>query len=301
MLGAEAPIISLSSACLYHLPLRSCFRLAAEAGYAGVELVMGPEVALRGPRAVARLARAYGLVIPSVHHALYRLGPEAWRDRRPEQATRLALELGAPRVVIHGPWATDWAEPAARRWLRELDRCQRLTRGTGTRLALENPGIYNDDDARNVLADDGVLLRFAIEHDLDLTFDTCHVGTGQVGLLHVYARLRPRVANIHLSDLRPSLLQRSRLLRSVASHHQYPGEGDLPLTEVLCRLASDGYTGSITLEVSLFALHFWSWGAMRRRLAGAAEFVRAGLLSAAPNQALRAPLTRAPGVEADPI
>jgi sugar phosphate isomerase/epimerase len=293
---SEAPVISLSSACLYHLPLRTVFHLAAEAGYGGIELVMGPEAALRGVSYLEHLARGYGLPITNVHQALYRMRPKTWRDLRLERATRMALSLGCPGVVIHGPWATDWGAPAAQRWLRELELCQRLTRGSDTRLTLENPGLYNNIDADNVLASFPALWRFASQQDLDITLDTCHVGTGQTGLLQAYEQLRPRITNVHLSDMRLASLPRGKLLRTVVSHHQFPGDGHLSLSNMLQRLVADRYTGSLTLEVSLFALRFWSWRVLRRRLAGAADFVRAALQSDVAAQPGQARLKQTSGI-----
>ena len=59
--------LSFSTATLYHFPLRAAFALAHEAGFEGVELVLGPEVMLRGAAYVRQLSHEYSLAVLSVH------------------------------------------------------------------------------------------------------------------------------------------------------------------------------------------------------------------------------------------
>ena len=54
----ESLRFSLSTGTLYAYPLRPVFRWARQAGFDGVELVINPEAAMRGGRAVQRLAQA---------------------------------------------------------------------------------------------------------------------------------------------------------------------------------------------------------------------------------------------------
>ncbi|MBN1400952.1 MAG: sugar phosphate isomerase/epimerase [Anaerolineae bacterium] len=258
--------LSLSTACLFPLPLRSVCRLAAETGYQGIEWVMGPGAWLREAHALKRLAVSYDLSIYSVHQALWRPRPAGWGPERMLAAAHMALELECSRVVIHGPWVSDWSEPEAQDWLQDLEACQKRLLGTPVRLALENPGIYSALDGQNVLGSFPVLLSFARGHDLDLTLDTCHVGTRHAPLLEAYAAIRERLVNIHVSDLREGHHQGSRLLRSVYAHHQLPGEGHLPLVDLLRCLTLDDYDGILTVEVSPFALRAWSSGKRRERL-----------------------------------
>jgi sugar phosphate isomerase/epimerase len=270
--------LSLSTASLFPLPLRMVCRLAAETGYQGIELVMGPTAWLQGARAIARLALIHNLSIYSVHQALWHARPVGRGPERMLDAAQMALELQCPRVVIHGPWASDWSAPEARSWLQALEACQKRLQGTPVRLALENPGIYSAADGHNVLGSFSVLLGFARQNDLDLTLDTCHVGTREVQLADAYAAMRERLVNVHLSDLRDGPRPTNRLLRSVYAHHQLPGAGRLPLADMLRRLASDGYDGSLTVEVSPFALHVWSPSTRRARLVQARDYVERGLI-----------------------
>jgi sugar phosphate isomerase/epimerase len=260
--------LSLSTACLYHLPPGRVLGLAAEAGFDGVELVLSNRVRLRGLGQVARMAREHGLEIFSVHQELMTLLPFSGEERPMEGATRAALELECPRVVIHGPHTRTWDEPHARRWLHGLDTCQRWVEGTPVRLALENPGVYSGRDALNALAPLKAFVDFGRQRALAATLDTCHAGTANIDLLAACDALGERLVNVHLSDLAsPRLLWDHHLTRTLFMHHQMPGDGTLPLAAMVRRLDQAGYQGPITMEISPFALKAW-WGRGLRRQLG---------------------------------
>jgi sugar phosphate isomerase/epimerase len=256
--------------------------LAAEAGFDGVELVVSPEVTWRGPQYVRTLARECGLYITGVHQSMMPLHIFG-SSQRMFSATQCALELGCPIVVIHDAGVTDWDDPAADRWLRQLDRCQRLTEGSGTQIALENPGWYRETGRQNVLANPDALRRFAEQRGLALTLDTCHVGTAGQDLLAAHEILADRIINVHLSDYVPlRRLPALKWVRTLFAHHQVPGDGELPLVEFLEQLVADGYEGPLTLEISVAALRVWSGQAVRRELDRAASYVRSGLTTSLP-------------------
>jgi sugar phosphate isomerase/epimerase len=283
--------IGISTACLYGFPLRYTLRLAAECGFDGIELVMAPEIRLRGATGVLRLCREYGLDILAVHVALLPPGPLKNGPKALLRATRMALELTAPSVVFHTPFA-DWATKRAQRWLEALDGCQRMVDGTATRLALENVGVYGGEESEDVLGPIPILCSFARLYDLHLTLDTCHVGNGPLGLMETYAQMRPRLVNIHLSDYRQiadvaaSGAHNRRWpfgRHDVYAEHQLPGEGDLPLREFLARLRQDGYDGTVNLEVGPVALQVWSPRKTRQRLAQVQRFITEALAECPPN------------------
>lgn len=256
-------------------PLGATMRLAAEAGYDAVELVMCPEVWLRGVAPVRRLAERHGVAIPTVHQTLFSFSPSGGGAARVVDATRAAVELGVPTVVFHAPSAKRWNEPAAQRWLRAMDAAQGLATGTGTRLALENPGAYDRSEALGVVSRIPDLVACARRYDLDLTFDTCHAGTAGIDLMEAYAAMRERLVNVHLSDLRPLRLRwHPSVVDIVWAHHQLPGDGRLDLAPLVARLAADGYRGSVTAEISFMALAFWSPREALRRLRRLASYVR---------------------------
>jgi sugar phosphate isomerase/epimerase len=277
--------VGISTACLYGFPLRYTLRLAAKCGFDGIELVMAPEVHLRGARGIARLCRAYGLEILAVHVGILPIGALRNNAKDIVAATRMALELAAPSVVFHGPFA-DWSTKRAQSWLHTLDRCQRMVDGTATLLALENISMYEGKDSADVLGPIPILCSFARLYDICLTLDTCHVGNGPLGLMETYAQMRSRLVNVHLSDyaqiatLAAPDAPNHRLPlghHGLYAEHQLPGQGDLPLVEFLARLKHDGYGGTVNLEIGPAALGIWSPRKTRQRLEQARDFIAQAL------------------------
>jgi sugar phosphate isomerase/epimerase len=265
--------VSISTASLYHLPLHTVFRLAAEAGFDGVEVVPGPEIWLGGLGRVAALSREYHLPALTVHQTLAPLvgGSPA---RRLREAVGAAIALGARHVVIHPPEAADHREPVG--WLRALDGARPRAAAHGVRLALENSGYPPEQAGRHYLGEIDELVAFAERRDLDVTLDTCHVAIRGLSLLPAYEALRPRLANIHLSNLSPHDPPLSfPYARPLLTEHRVPEDGVLDLAAFLRRLRADGYGGPLTYEISPLALRFWSPTRLRRRLEGLVAFVRA--------------------------
>ncbi len=237
-----------------------------------------------------RLCRAYEMDILAVHVPLLPPGKLKNNAKGLVDATRMALELAAPSVVFHGPFA-DWATKRARRWMSALDRCRRMVEGTATRLALENVGVYEGRESEDVLGPIPILCSFARLYDLHLTLDTCHVGNGPLDLMETYAQMQPHLINVHLSDyaqikhLTASGVHNHRLplgRHGLYAEHQLPGEGDLPLREFLARLKQDGYDGTINLEIGPAALQIWSPRKTRQRLAQARRFITEALAESQP-------------------
>ena len=259
-------------------PLQTTFRLAAECGFEAIELVMAPEIWLRGPRYVSRLAREYGLQIPTVHQAILQHSPSGGGPRRALDAVNFGIALGSHHVVIHGTWARRWAEPGAQRWLRVLATCRDRLDGSDTRLALENHGLRVPSDAEGVLGQLPVMYSFAERHDLDITLDTCHAGSYDLDIVAAYDIVRPRLVNVHLCDIKPAgRLSRCTELRSMSTQHQMVGEGLLPFGRFLQRLVADGYCGPLTVEISPFALQAWSPRRRRQRLMQAVAYIEQAL------------------------
>ncbi len=266
--------ISLSTACLAPLSLEATMRLAAEAGFMQVELVLTPETARLGAEGVRAIAQKYGLSIPTVHQRLMGLGRWTLAARLLEAAD-MARRLGAECAVAHAPWARTEEDPHFQAWLRALDVAQRDLSGAPTRLTVENYTQPPTGAGAAFLSDPQALARFAQEHGVWITYDTCHAGSAGLDLLATYDLLRPLLANIHLSDRRGLFAPLSDgHLVSVFTHHQMPGAGDLPLHDFLRRLVADGYRGPVSVEVNPVALGVW-WPAWRRRNLGRiVEYVR---------------------------
>jgi len=119
--------LSLSTGCIYIYPLRSIFNMARESGFAGVELVVSPEVEFRGGRYVRRLAESYGLTVFSLHPPI--LPFPGWSDYQTAvpRLIDLALETGAKYIVLHSPQAPSLADERGRRYVEALTEGLRRT------------------------------------------------------------------------------------------------------------------------------------------------------------------------------
>jgi sugar phosphate isomerase/epimerase len=268
--------LSFSTGTLYHFPLRTTFRLVSEAGFDGVELVLGPEVVLRGASYVRRLSQQHGLPVLSIHPPIIRYPGQGHPARLLPRLIALAEQVNCDLIVLHTP-KTESMEDA--RWQQFLAVVLRERAGTDVRVSLENGGIFRSGDQRYLLHDLRRLRVFADHHNLPITFDASHAGTSDHELVEAYATVNGRVVNVHLSDLaRQPLFPDWPPLYTFFRHHQLPGDGVLPLAEFMRVLVVSGYSGPVTLEVSPVALKAWSPSRVREGLAKAIASMR-GMLS----------------------
>jgi sugar phosphate isomerase/epimerase len=273
--------ISLSTGSLYLYPLRHIFALAKDVGFAGLELVLSPEVFIRGSDYVRGLSQEYGLPIFTLHPPMIPI--RRWREHYkllPQMMT-LARELDCQFIVIHTPKALNLTEGLGRLYSEAVEDCVRELRRSSPKLSLENQAVFQATDRRYVLAAPTALRRFADEYDLVLTLDTAHAASLPYDVLEAYQMFGRRLGNIHLSDFRSGLsIPPWFNMHSYFKHHQIPGDGDLPLLELLQRLRADSYEGLITLEISPVSLQAWWPHRAKTVLARCFDFVRKALESA---------------------
>lgn len=267
--------LSFSTASFYHLPLRFTLGVARDLGVDGVEMVVGLEYMLRGQRGVRDLCSSLGVKPLSLHPPLLRTpGWPIHHGRNITRAVAAARALGCEVVVIHASDA--WVE-GNRRW-REYTAAMRAA------LKAEGPPItiaveisqFTRRRRREAMDDVDTVLRFVEDmgEQVGITLDTAHTGANGDDLLALYAKVRPRLRNIHLSDW----VQRGE------QHHTHlmPGKGTLPLEAFMGMLAHDAYAGLVTLEVSPVHLHAWSLRQGRQCLAESVAAVRGYLRAAEP-------------------
>jgi len=262
--------ICLSGASLYLYPLRYTFRLAKELGFSGLELAMGPELRWRGGHYVRRLSQEYDLPVYGLHPPMFS-GPQGLNLKEIlPRMVRLGREMGCRMLVIHAPKVTTPEGEGLRALGSILKACRE-----DLLLSLENLALFKEEDRGHLLGDLYELRAFAEKHELYLTLDTAHAGTFGYDLIEAYEILRPRLVNIHLSDLgHKKPMGGWSYLQTFFQHHQMPGDGYLPLRAFLHRLVEDGYSGPVVLELSPFALQAWWPGRARRNLKRSLDFFR---------------------------
>jgi len=273
--------ISLSTGSLYLYPLHHIFALAKATGFEGLELVLSPEVLIRGNGYIQGLSQEYGLPIFTLHPPMIPLG--RWREHHKllPQMTSQARELGCQFIIIHTPKALNLTQGLGRQYSEAVEACVKELSHSSPKLSLENQAIFQAKDRRYALSDPSNLRRFADEHDLILTLDAAHAASFPYDLLEAYQVFGNRLENIHLSDFRSGLSIPAWFnMHSYFKHHQIPGDGDLPLLELLQRLKADSYEGLITLEISPVALQAWWPRRVRDNLTRCVDFVNKALGSA---------------------
>ena len=226
-----------STAAFFGRPLDETFRIVAETGYDGVEVMVTRDPASQDPIQIRRLADRYGLSIGALHAPCLLITRTVWGVDpvgKIDRSVAAAEDAGIPLVVVHPPYR--W-QRGYRRWLEE--RLPQRSASSGVTVAVENmfplhvAGHPLTFHAKQQLADLEVLP--------DLVFDTSHAAVAAHDLIAFRRRLNGRIRHVHLSDN----------AGKGWDSHLPPGEGVLPIDAFLDDLVDSGFTGSISLEVDL--------------------------------------------------
>ncbi len=252
--SASMPIaIALSSGTFYpHKErVREAFRLAADHGYDGVEIIVDANPASHEPRRIEQLSADSGVPVLALHAPFPTREPSAWRGDSPHtplsaaellrRCGNLAGTVGARAVVVHIPekryprWVLRFrgkmvfALPCRSRFGAELYRMladgslSKLEAETGVRICVENmPRVLFFGPSSFVWH--GTPEQWATVHR-HLTLDTTHFASWGIDPSHPLRLAQAAVRHVHLSDYRRG------------AQHLPAGDGDLPLTNVLSELA----------------------------------------------------------------
>ena len=219
-----SPGILFSSAAFFARPLPQTFRLLAETGYEGAEVMVTKDPASQDPVQMRALASEHGLTIGAIHAPCLLLTRRVWGTDpigKVERAIEVASDAEVPLVVVHPPYR--W-QRSFRRWLEETlpDRM----RSAGVTVAVENMFPVRVG---------GREMTFHSNQDLDeleglpdLVLDTSHAAVAEHDLVEVRRRFDERIRHVHLSDN----------AGKGWDSHLPPGEGVLPLGAFLDDLSS---------------------------------------------------------------
>ena len=228
------------------------FRMAAEHGYDGVEVMVNHDRRSQSPESVRALMDEFGMPVRSVHVPCLVVTQHVWGfspAAKLRRSVEMAKAVGAEVVVVHPPFK--WQRSYARRFARLVAELHEADGGPA--VAVENmftvdalgrrvdPYEWNDDPSYGAFE--------------ALTFDTSHAAAARADVLEMYPLMRDRLRHLHLSD--------STVTRG--DEHLPPGAGNLPLEELAGQLVADGFDGHVVLEVALGRLP----AGTRRRTAGA--------------------------------
>lgn len=221
--------------------LHDAFRLAAEAGFDGVEIMVTSDPDTRDSRVIHSLSERYGMPVLSIHAPVlvltafvYGLDPHV----KLERSIELARRVGAATVVVHPPFR--WQALAARRFEASV---RDLEARYGVTVAVENmfPVTVHGRDRQAYAPswNPGDL-------DVDaLTLDFSHAALAGVSALDLARDWGSRLRHVHLCD-GSSTEPNDR----VFDEHLLPGRGAQPVAEVLRLLADRAFRGSIIAEIT---------------------------------------------------
>jgi sugar phosphate isomerase/epimerase len=232
-------ILSLSTGSLFTLPLQRVFELAAESGFDGVELIINQDFqrvnCVKLVRSLQNIA-----TIHSIHAPFMEL--DGWGG--PIESLKLSVDLAAeceiPLVNFHPP---SWMgfEIGFWRWLYSIhDYQNEVGKGGNVAITLENmPWVGNWKINPNILSKMQQMVDFIRDHNLYMTFDCTHIGSGKTDFIDEFFLCYDsgRILNIHFSDY------------GHGREHLLPGHGILPLTRFLNHLRTLEYQSTVTLEL----------------------------------------------------
>lgn len=231
-----APAVTLSTSSVYPLGVAAAFETAARLGYDGVEVMVLADPATQEAEPLLDLAARWELPIRSIHAPTLLVSQRVWGTADPwpkvDKSIELAQALGADTVVLHPPfrwqreYAAEFIDGVA---LREHDR--------GIALAVENMFPWR---ARNTHMQAYLPHWDPVSQAYDhVTLDLSHTATSGSDVLAMQWALGPRLHHVHLADGSGSM----------KDEHLVPGRGSQPCGAFLERLAENGYTGVVAVEV----------------------------------------------------
>jgi sugar phosphate isomerase/epimerase len=233
------PRLMFSTAPWFRFPLREAFRHIAAAGFDAVEVMVTQDPHTQEAHLLSGLASEFGLAIEAIHAPFLLVTRGVWGSDpigKIYRGVQLAEEVGAPLVVVHPPYR--W-QVRYRRWIESS--LAEFSARTGVTVAVENMFPVRLTGERG--------LTFHSGQDLDeleevpfLVLDTSHAAVAGYDIRDFYARFRDKLQHVHLSN---------NAGKGWDSHLPVYQEGVLPLSEFLDDLATDGFSGSISIELDL--------------------------------------------------
>jgi len=236
--------IALSTGCLYRNPLSDVFNIASTAGFDGIELLIDNYKCNLHVSEIQKLSDEYGVPILSIHSPF--VVCDGWGGFwvKIRKSINLAKSLSVPIVNFHPPRGMLFYHRLNIELKRHVEDYKNYVKDSNIILTIEN--LPCPIHLRKIPFLDHFLplptdntcqvAEFAEDTDIQVTFDTTHVGTTGQNLIEIYDVFKDRIANIHLSDY------------DGEKQHLLLGKGYLPLRKFISRLQSDNYDGVITLE-----------------------------------------------------
>jgi sugar phosphate isomerase/epimerase len=272
--------VIFSTGSLYTLDVAYVFDLAAKAGFDGIEVMCDDRFSSRDPDYLRGASKRSGLPVLVVHtpftfNLIGWLGEGKTQVGRIRQTLKIAENLKAESIVVHLPryvgqgmlnfgnrrFPFPWTNPtyAIKAWIEnELPEIQAQT---SVKIGIENMPLWKLGRFNVDFSYWNEVETWSRVHDY-LTLDTTHWATKGVNPIEAYNAAMGRVCNIHLSNYEKG------------QEHRLPQKGELDLAAFLHRLTETHYEGTVSVEVALDALEFYSANSLRKNLKTTLAFCR---------------------------
>lgn len=236
-MGENIPV-ALSTGSVWPQNAASAFELAAELGYDGVEVMVWADPLSQNLGSLQRLVRRTGVPVLAVHAPCLLITQRVWSPDpvvRLRRAVDAATELGARTVVVHPPF----------RWQRRYsagfaELVRELEDASGVAVAVENMFPVRPIGRRRTVSAFWPSVDPTDVGYRNYTLDLSHTSAAQMDALALADRMGEALTHVHLAD--GSGLPKDE--------HLVPGRGTQPCGTLCERLAADGFTGQIVLELN---------------------------------------------------
>lgn len=235
--GARIPV-QCSTGPFWGFELERAMDFLAEAGFSEIEVMVTRDPRTQDPEIPGRLAAERGLHIASVHGPFLVISKTVW-GVEPLAKIRRGVEMckavGATTYVVHPPYL--WERRYSRWVVRDAAEFEAET---GVVVAVETmyPKWVAGRRMRGYRWLDPAALAHAAHH---VALDTSHLSVARHDLLDSLQLLLPKLVHVHLSDN----------ANDGRDGHLELEQGVLPIDRFLVELGRSGYSGAVSLELSV--------------------------------------------------
>ena len=229
-------LVALSTASVFPDRVPDAFEIAARLGYDGLEVMVSADAVSQDVDVLRRLADYHGMPVLALHAPCLLVTQRVW-GREPwgklVRSKEVAEALGARVVVVHPPF----------RWQR--DYAKDFTEGLA-RMSEESDIVFAVENMYPLRAGGAEMAPYAphwnpVQMDTPhVTLDLSHTAVSGSDAIAMAEELGGRLAHVHMAD--GSGLPKDE--------HLVPGRGTQPCAPLLRKLAADGYSGTVVLEVN---------------------------------------------------
>jgi 4-hydroxyphenylpyruvate dioxygenase len=228
-------------------PLPNKIEAAAKAGFDGIEIFREDLVYCDGtPAEVARFVSDSGLEVFSLQSLRdFEASPDArraWNVKRAERFLDLAVDVGAPLLIVCANTRADTVDDPDRA-AADLATLADMAAERGLRIGYE---ALATSTAVRTYVDAWRIVEKANRSNLGLVLGVVHALAVGADFTALQTIDPARIFLVHLADA-PAAKMDVQLL---ARHFRlFPGQGDLPVAKLFATLKAMGYGGAVSMEI----------------------------------------------------